>query len=172
VTYDFVGTVLNRLVQGITDPGIGQVGSTVSGSLSYQYPPPSPGVVYGSLEYYGGVVTAMSLTVGGVQFNSGSPANQAYAVVTNDNRLQFTYDPLSCNTAPFNLFDARDNRDFSISLNGPTMPTSMGFPSSIKPGDYPDIQGQFTYANNTSTHPQLGNAIIVFGFRMTSFALH
>jgi thermitase len=177
ITFDFTGTVIVRSAQGITDPGIGLVGSSVSGSLTYQYPPPSPSVNLGpNLTKYDGLVKAMSLTMNGIQFNSGVPPTQSYAAVGNNtggnvsgtlDQLQFTYEPLNGpNSIPYNLY----SRNMTISLNGPnTLFGDTTFPVNLNPVDWSSIQGQIVFSNNTVIHPELGKALFVVGFNVTSF---
>jgi hypothetical protein len=110
LTYDFTGTISSRLVSGYPDPGIGNIGEIVSGSVSYLVPPPTtPNVLGPVFTFYYGDVTNMSMIVSGRQFvSTQSPLADATVVSRNNggiDGLEFGYrdgpgtNPVSYGTA-------------------------------------------------------------------------
>lgn len=165
MTFDFTGTVVIRSVLGaVSDPGIAQVGDTVTGSFSYAYPPPSPGVPNGPFVFYNGMLAAMSFTVDGVRFASGLPTQQNYTAVqanTGGSSLQFTYQPVN---GPLTF----DTMNLSISLQGPAgvLPNTT-FPSLLNPSVWTTLRfGNVNFNNNSILHPPGG--LFSFGFNITS----
>jgi hypothetical protein len=125
ITYDFTGTITSRIVSGMPDP-YGIASGIISGTVSYQYPPPPGGSATPPIALYPNMVTAMSVLVNGVQLKAVFPGLQNFGAVQT-NYLQLTH-ANGASSNPFSYASA----NMSIILQAPTaVLPNLSFPALI-----------------------------------------
>jgi hypothetical protein len=177
VTYNYTGTIIVVEAQGFPDPGVFKVGDTVSGSVSYQYPPPLPGVTQGDYIAYNSMIVSMSFYADGIQLLSGAvgfgpPVNAAYIVPGTglQAQLDFQYHPMGGgpNSLPFTLCSGGA---LGIDFAGTSMPLGPAFPANLSPQtwDWSIMSGLLDYSNNSIVCVSGWNAVYALVFNINSF---
>jgi hypothetical protein len=176
ITYNYTGTVSLVLAQGFTDPGVFKVGDAVSGTLSYLYPPPSPGIVTGPSTAYDNMVVALSFVADGIQLVSGTPIQYDYSDITPSSaqgfspQIQFVYGPTpgGPNSLPFTLCNGGL---FSLDFLNPSSTLDASFPADLDPQRFSIQEGSIMYSNHTITCVPGWDAVYEVTFIINSFTL-